>query len=430
MGILMAGAARREITPPLGKPLAGNPVDRPGNAVRVDSPLWVRVLTLREGSRRVVLIGLDLWAVDHLLAEEIRAVILTRHGVPGDQVMVWASHTHGGPAGLLRTVPALDGPVDEELLAALRLAVLEAVDEAIEGEVEARMGVGKAEVHGIGTNRQDPDGPMNPTATVLRVDRADGKPLAALLHYSCQPTLGNFELAYTADFPGYALQALEAAVPGVVGLFANGASGDVSTRYTRRGLGDGEARRIGGLLGSAAVQIYRQTEPAPEGRLRVALSQVLVRVRRFPPPEELRQAEEAAARRAAKGRAAALDPASQRVLDVRLVGVRMARLLAEYVQDEIIPVEIQAVSFGGLTLVGLPGDPFTEIGDAIRKGVPGCTVVVGYANGYVGHLIPPWRWNEEEFETRIALVEPKEVMRLQEVAIETGTAAATGTART
>ena len=419
---LLGGVARLEITPPLGKPLSGNPVDRPGKAERVDSPLWVRTLSLRSGDRRVVLAGLDLLAVDHLLAADIRTDLEERLRVPGDQVMLWATHTHGGPAGLLRACPAVDGPFDRPLYDAVRAAVLAAVGEAIAREQPVRLGVGQSEVRGIGTNRVDPAGPMNATCTVLRVDRTDGEPLAALVHYACHPTLGNFELAYSADYPGYALQALEAAVPGVVGLFANGASGDVSTRFTRRGLGDPEARRIGGMLGDAAIGIYRSIRTAPGCELRSLSRRITLRLRRYPPLEVLQAAEEAAARAAAAGRAAGLDAASQRSLDIKLVGARMARVMAASRPGDSLPAEVQAVRIGDLVMVGIPGEMFAETGNAILGSLPRPAVVVGYANGYLGYLVPRSEAQSDSYESQIALVEADEVARLRDASVSCGLA--------
>lgn len=411
-----AGAARREITPPLGKNLAGNPVDRPGPAERVDSPLYARVLAVGSGRAQALLIGLDVMAADRAFVSGLRREIAARHGLPAESVMVWAIHTHGGPAGLLRDLGGLDGPPDEPLLATLQEQVLGAVGEALDRLAPARIGVSQGEVTGVGANRRRPDGPMNPTATVLRVDHEDGAALAFLLHYTCHPTLGNFEHAYTADYPGYALAQLETAAPGAVGLFANGAAGDISTRFTRRALGNGEARRIGGLLAEGAGAIYRSIVPAPDLQVATAVEQTLLTLRPFPPAAALRAAEQQAAAAASAGRSRGLGPGEQRVLDINLVGARMARMFAEALPGDALPAEVQALAVDGLTLVGVPGELFVELGRMITGAVAGPAAVVGYANGYAGYLMDPAAAEQGGYEALTALVSPAEVLRLVELA--------------
>jgi len=72
----------------------------------------------------------------------------------------------------------------------------------------APAGLGWAEGHltGIRLNRNDPDhGPMDPQVTVVRVDGADGQPVAVRMNYGCHPTvMGHVNLELSADYPGAA----------------------------------------------------------------------------------------------------------------------------------------------------------------------------------------------------------------------------------
>ncbi len=54
-----------------------------------------------------------------------------------------------------------------------------------------------------------------------------------------------------------------------------------------------------------------------------------------------------------------------------------------------------------MTLVGLPGEIFTEIGQQVRASVPQAWPV-GYANGNLGYLFPDSAQEEHGYETEIA----------------------------
>ena len=124
-----------------------------------------------------------------------------------------------------------------------------AIEEAADGLQPARIGVGTGAVY-IGHNRLrvNPDGtvswfernptriptaPVDPTVTVLRIDRADGTPLAVLTNYACHPVVfGADNLRYSADFPGVMNRVVEQELGGhAQSFFLQGAPGDINPYY-------------------------------------------------------------------------------------------------------------------------------------------------------------------------------------------------------
>jgi hypothetical protein len=78
-------------------------------------------------------------------------------------------------------------------------------------------------------------GPCDPDASVIRLDRESGDPLAVLLHYTAHAlTVGPRTFSYTADYPGVACGVIERAFPGSRALFFNGAAGNVHPRRCMR----------------------------------------------------------------------------------------------------------------------------------------------------------------------------------------------------
>src|SRR2546423_15273817 len=57
-----------------------------------------------------------------------------------------------------------------------------------------------------------PTSPVDPMVSVLRIDQADGTPLAILVNYSCHPVVfGSDNLQYSADYPGVMTRIVEEA---------------------------------------------------------------------------------------------------------------------------------------------------------------------------------------------------------------------------
>jgi hypothetical protein len=229
---LLAGVARVPLDAPLGGPMMGYGA-RAGTARAVHDPLFVRALYLAGGGE-CLLVELDVCLLAPAHAESIRTRIAQRTGVAADRVLVGSIHTHSGPE--TGFVAWLGGAATPAAAGALFDAAVAAAEMARASAEPARLGVGRAEAQ-IGRNRRVADGPLDPGVLVVRVDRADGSPLAILYIHGCHPTvLGHDNLDYSADWPGAASRAIESMLPGATAIFALGAHADVDPRT--RGLLD------------------------------------------------------------------------------------------------------------------------------------------------------------------------------------------------
>ena len=90
-GAMEAGAAKVEITPELGTPLAGSYQRMGRGATAVHDPFYVRALYLEDGETQVFLVSADLAAI----SPELREAVLERplHDVPRENVFLTATHT-------------------------------------------------------------------------------------------------------------------------------------------------------------------------------------------------------------------------------------------------------------------------------------------------------------------------------------------------
>src|ERR1022692_3997504 len=256
---LRAGVARAEITPPAGEQMWGYENRRQPAAGTLD-PLYARVL-------------LDLGrSFGPGSLARLREAAKRSSGIPC--LLVAASHTHSAP--VIRD-EYRDAPPAWEQAALDKIG--RAIAEAAGPLQPARIGVGMGAVY-IGHNRLrvNPDGtvswfernptriptaPVDPTVTVLRIDRADGTPLAVLTNYACHPVVfGADNLRYSADFPGVMNRLVEQELGGrVQSFFLQGAPGDINPYYAVTPLEqDAIGRRdwTGERLGQEAARVAKE----------------------------------------------------------------------------------------------------------------------------------------------------------------------------
>src|SRR5712691_4614065 len=93
---LRAGAAKVDITPPIGFPMWGYGARHDAPSLGVLDPLRARALVLAAGPERIALVSLDLGrAPTRQTTAAIRARVKAAAGV--EHVFLVASHTHHGP---------------------------------------------------------------------------------------------------------------------------------------------------------------------------------------------------------------------------------------------------------------------------------------------------------------------------------------------
>jgi hypothetical protein len=278
---LQAGATSVELRAPDGIMMAGFGA-RTGMSKGVLDPLHAKILVLEGKDRAVALVTLDLIGVfPQAQLDAIRSRVKASAGI--EDVIFSASHTHSGPA-LIDDVPEWQRAAERDIGAG--------IERAWQARKPARVGIGRGAVL-IGHNRlfymsdgkgkmlwrnesRIPTGPVDPTVMVLRVDNADGTPIAVLVNYACHAVvLGPENLQYSADWPGEMQHSVEAANPGAVCLFVQGAAGDINPYYDKTPLIEnavGSMRETGRAVGKEVLRILPtiQTRAAADADIRIA----------------------------------------------------------------------------------------------------------------------------------------------------------------
>ncbi len=116
---LKGGCAKVNITPPLGITLIGSQ-GKPSDAVMDD--LYAKAMVLSDGRTTIAIVSIDLLYTSlEEITDPVRAIVHEKLGIPRQNIMVCATHTHSGPQ-IFATLklPALDRVVLSDLAQAYR----------------------------------------------------------------------------------------------------------------------------------------------------------------------------------------------------------------------------------------------------------------------------------------------------------------------
>ena len=203
----------------------------------VAMPLHAKALALQCGGQpTAVLVTVDLLGLTARITDRVASLVARRHRLRRADLLFNASHTHCGPVVDEQLSVAYD--LSPEQWAAIRAYTARLEDKlaavigtAISRLRPARLGYARGEA-GFATNRRvkfAPSGPVDRSVPVLRVDGADGAPVAIVFGYACHnTTLQDQFVRYHGDYAGVAQAALEQRHPGATALFVAGCGADAN----------------------------------------------------------------------------------------------------------------------------------------------------------------------------------------------------------
>ena len=423
--LLQSGSAKIDITPPLTIPYLSF-VPRHALFSGVHDPLYARAVAVDDGATAAIVIAADSIGYSNAIlgpqrnfTQELRQRIAAQTPVPAAHIMLAASHAHSTPETLhLRRL--LDTPAAAAWLEVLLDQLASVAIMAWRQRKPCRLRVGKGAVHDLARNRRvigsdgrivggpetTPDmtnasaGPLDPSVGVVLIESLDGATRTVLVNFACHPVTVQAQPYLSADFPGVAMAMVEHSLPRCTNaLFLQGACGNLNPIRNTTDFADVE--RYGLMLGGEVVKIAAQlsaTDAPTVGAKVTARSEIIeLAVRDLPARPALQQAYDEASHRLS----ATTDSAEQAL---RLSEVRLAEEALVLIDRGSAPIaaEIQIIGIGDLALVALPGEPFVELGLAIRQQSPARhTFVIGYANDYIGYLPTPEAWEQGGYEVAL-----------------------------
>lgn len=245
---MKAGFGKVNITPRVGVELYGFGPFLNRKSIGVRDILEARTAVLECDGHTVTIISLDLCTISHKdIIIKARKLIRERHPELQDcDIMFNTSHTHSGPAIIGRNSGW--GAPDAPYLSLLPARLAASVDKAYENLEEVKVSIAKVPCRHIGLNRvYDKDAPplvdilkedwepAKPELTdtecqVIRFDTPDGRMTGFMAYFGCHPVVCCATSRYIhGDYPGIAMHALMREFPGSVGMFLQGAEGDVNS---------------------------------------------------------------------------------------------------------------------------------------------------------------------------------------------------------
>ena len=251
---MRAGFGKYDITPRVGVELYGFGPFQNRASIGIRDILEARSGAFEAGGHTVVIITCDLCTLQAQTVAKIRSLIREKHPELEDHdIMINASHTHSGPATLFKNTGW--GVTDQPWFMALPHKIAESALRALDAMEEVSLSHALVPCRHIGLNRvYDKDAPpldevlkedwepAKPelTDTECRVIRFDsvktGKLNGFMAYFGCHPVVCSASSRYIhGDFPGVAMHDLMREFPGSVGMFLQGAEGNVNSGCVHKG---------------------------------------------------------------------------------------------------------------------------------------------------------------------------------------------------
>jgi len=423
--VLRAGAASSNITPPLGSPIVGGFVPFP--ATHVHDELHARCLVLDDGDTKLVFVVCDLLGLNRLVSDEARAIIQQDLGIPRENVLICATHTHSATSALGRDARILSDTMDEYQRFVAR-RIVDGVKRANNLLRPAQIAWGQAEAPEHVFNRRwhmkpgaiplnpfggadkvkmnppagsadlvEPAGPTDPAIPFIALRTPDGKPIALLSTYSLHYVGGVGSGHISADYFGMYCDAVarlmkaDRETPAFVALMANGTSGDINNINFRKPRGKQEPYAQMKFVADDVAQKVNAALDKLKYRDHVTLA---ARYRepaiatRQPTPELI----EWAKKKIADG------PKVAGKTDLSVIYAERTLTMAKHPDKLKLP--LQAFRIGDLTLATMPCEVFCEIGLDFKKRSPLQPAwLVSLNHGYYGYLPTPKQHELGGYET-------------------------------
>jgi neutral ceramidase len=401
---LQAGAAAIKVTPPAGMPMAGYYHARAADGVHDD--LFAKVLVLKLGETQAALVSLDLISTTHEMVRAGREAVEEATGVPGQNVMISATHSHTGPVVHADGArPSLFGGSTEMVRRYVEVELPQKIAEGVKQAVGSLRPVkaswGRGTEGTIAFNRRfymkdgtvgwnpgilnpnivRPVGPIDPEVGVVYFEAAEKKPVGMYMNYTVHlDNIGGSQIS--ADVPGVVARLLgEYKGAELVTVYTSGTCGDINhinVKWGERQTGFDNATRMGTILAAEVMRSFPKLKATEAAALRLKTETVKLPLAPIK-PEDVERANEMVARRS--------DPAAKQPTFLEIVDA--LKVLDVHDRDgKPWEVEVQIFTLGkDVAWVSLPGEIFVEIGLAIKKQSPfELTMIAELANGSIGYI--------------------------------------------
>ncbi len=374
-----------DITPNSPKMLLGYSARQ---STGVHDRIYHRIIAMDDGFKQFFLVSSDLGVISPSEYDHVALLLQKKLGI--DPINFWWSltHTHSAPEVGVPGLPAVfmgeryKHDVDKGFTSLVEQKLIDGIIEARKKLVPARLGVGwgysqaninrrAVDVDGKASLGLNPDGEVDRRIGLMRLDKADGSPLALIANYAIHGTVyGAANLEISGDAPGIVSTYVEQKT-GVPLLFINGAAGNIAPIY------------------SVAQSPYSSKENEL-GQFRVLLGDKIL---------------EANKNIISTTNSVSLFTGSLTIQTPRKANLGWSADLAKYTHTSStginmvkLPARFLKIN-EDIAIWSLPVELFCEISNEIRERSPfPFTFYYGYTNGWLGYLPTAKAWENGGYE--------------------------------
>ena len=393
---MFAGSAKINITPEKSVWMDGMIRDHTSEGVHDN--IYARALVLADNEQlqnACVIVSVEVCGLRAHNIAAVRKSVSGKIGIPYQNIVIAATHTHSGPAVMGFFNPC-EEQYTEELLKKIELSVLN----VIKTIKPVKIGVAATHERTISHYRRlladdghvvmnwepypadrikGPLGIVDPEVGIMHIVDAEksDKTVCILFNHAGHPNIMSGDnYLISGDYPGYAMNSLEKNFGGVA-LFVNGAQGtmDIDGLKDRDWSG---VERAGTALSDVVINATRSMSYSEHPILQTGYTKYTINPRIIT-KSELKWAENI------------LEKTSGSVESLADgVGDDYKALLFKRLHDrENCPIEVEHTCFvvGNFSFISFPGELFTEIGQTIKRKSPFAhTFIIGLANGEIGYV--------------------------------------------
>lgn len=371
--------------------------------------IYIRCLVFDDNRDRAAFIEVDVVNLPNEDFLTVRKLIEAKTGIPSENIVLGCVHNHASPStygensetkwqkslylNIVRAVEdaiadlepvTIGGGIGTSNIAMNRRKKMEDIESYITfDENNSSQSYGKfktdnpvmiKEMTGVYRLGSNPDGSIDNQVGVLRIDRVSGEPKAVFINYACHGTsLGGRNNKISPEWNGHMLEYVEENLPGVIGLFAQGAAGDINPKFVG-GL-DGykddlnNTANLGYEIGKEVVNVFNGIETANP-----------------------------------------IDPKIKIIHEDIECPLKYGLVVKDF-KTTTIDVPTTAIKIDEFVWVTFPGELFHAIGQSVKMSTHArYPFLVGYSNGSLGYLPTQKAYSEGGYEpwtTRFAPVTEK-----------------------
>lgn len=398
-GDFRAAVVKVDITPEEPQVLSGYD---PRTSTGVHDRIFHRVVALDDGTTQFFLISTEVVGMSPSMYDRVAAQLQRKQGINPLHLWWTVTHTHSapkvGPPGMgcvFLPERCRDQVQETAYTALIEEKLIEAVVEARKKLAPARLGVGwgfsqaninrrAVDIDGKASLGLNPDGPVDRRIGLLRIDKADGKPLALIANYPIHGTvLGGASTEISGDAPGIVAEYVEEKI-GAPLLFINGAAGNLAPIYSvYPNPKAGHLMEFRVLLGDKILEANKKISSTTD---EVTLTTGALTVD------------------------TPLKPGLEWSSDLG----NYTRTTSTGTKVVLLPVRFLKINHE-VAIWSAPLELFVEVANEVRDRSPfPYTFYFGYSNGWLGYLLTEPAWDQGGYETRVSPFTPSAAEDLTE----------------